>query len=77
MNPPLVNPESLMATSRGAIREAQAEHVRLERLTENVANQPGVKEGYTPDADIVEAIKRLPRYLQLVVTLLATMVPPS
>ena len=39
--------------------------------------QPGVDEGYTPDANIVEAIKKLPGYLQPVVILMATMVPLS
>ena len=74
MKPPPVNPKSLMATSRGAAREAQAEQVQLERMTEIAATQPGVEEGYTLDVDIVEVIKRLLWYLQLVVTLMATMV---
>ena len=52
-----------MAILRGAPREAQAEHGQLERLTKITATQPGVDEGYTPDADIVEVVKRLPRYL--------------
>ena len=66
-----------MAVSRGGPREAQAEHVQLERLTEIAATQPNVEEGYTPDADIAKAVKRLAGYLQPVVTLIATMVPPS
>ena len=48
----------------------------MERFTEITATQPGVEEGYTPDADIAEAVKRLPGYLQPVVILMATMVPP-
>ena len=36
-----------------------------------------MEEGYTPDPEIDEAVKRLPEYLQLVVTLMATMVPPT
>ena len=47
----------------------------LKRMTEIAASQPSVKEGYTPDPEITEAIKRLPGYLQPVVTLMATMVP--
>ena len=73
-NPSVVNPESLMVVSWGAAREAQAEHEQLERLTEIAATQSGVEKGYTPDAGIVEAVKRLPGYLQPVVTLMATMV---
>ena len=76
MNPPPVNPESLMAMSRRAAREAQAEQEVLERMTEITATQLSVQGGYTPDPEIVEAVKRLPRYLQPVVTLMATMVPP-
>ena len=44
-------------------REAQAEHVQLERVIEIMATQPGVNEGYTLDTNITEAIKKLPRYL--------------
>ena len=40
-----------------------------------VASQPGVQEGYTPDPEVAEVVKRLLRYLQPVVTLMATMVP--
>ena len=64
-----------MAVSRGAAREAQAKQVVLERMTEITATQLSVQGGYTPDPEIVEAVKRLPRYLQLVFTLMATMVP--
>ena len=60
----------------GAARESQAEHVQLERLTKIATIQPGVEEGYTPGAEIIEAFKRLPGYLQPTVTLMATMVPP-
>ena len=34
-----------------------------------------MEEEYTPDLEIVEVVKRLPRYIQP--TLMATMVPPS
>ena len=34
-------------------------------------------EGYTPDPELAEVIKRLPGYLQPVVTFMATMVPPT
>ena len=44
---------------------------------EITATQPGLEEGYTPDPEIAEAVKRLPGYLQPVVTLMGTMVPPS
>ena len=48
--------------------------MQLERLKEIATTQPSVEDGYTPNADIAEAIKRLPRYLQPVVTFMATMV---
>ena len=51
--------------------------MQLERVTEIMATQPGVEEGYTLDANIAETVKKLPGYLQPVVTLMATMVPPS
>ena len=76
-NPPVVNPESIMAATRGEAREAQAEQVGMERRTEIVASQPGVLEGYTPDPEFAEVVKRLPGYLQSVVTLMGTMVPPT
>ena len=47
MNPPLINPESLMAVSRGVASEAQAKQVILERMTEIMATQPSVEDGYT------------------------------
>ena len=50
--PPSVNPESLMAMSKGATREAQAEQVVLERRTEIAASQPCVQEGYTPNPEV-------------------------
>ena len=71
-----VNPESLMATSRGVARETQAKHVQMEMLIEIAATQPSVDEGYTPDLEIAEAVKRLLEYLQSIVILMATMVPP-
>ena len=61
----------------GVAKEAQAKQVVLERMTDIAATQPSVEEGYTPDPEITEAIKRLPGYLQPVVTLIATMVPLS
>ena len=76
-SPPAVNPKSLMAVLRGVAREAQAEHVQLESLTEIVTTQPAIEEGYTLDVDIVEAVKSLPGYLQPVVTIMAIMVPSS
>ena len=36
-NPQTVNPKSLIAVSKGAAREAQAEYVQLGRITEIVA----------------------------------------
>ena len=36
-----------------------------------------MEEGYTPNAEITKAVNSLPGYLQPVVTLMATMVPPS
>ena len=34
-------------------------------------------ERYTPDPELSEVVKQLPGYLQPVVTLIATMVPPT
>ena len=45
-------------------------------MTEIMASQPNVPEGYTLDLELAEVVKRLPVYLQPVVTLMATMVPP-
>ena len=42
-----------------------------------MASQPSVLEGYTPDSELFEVVKQLPRYLQPMVTLMATMVPPT
>ena len=66
-----------MVASRGTSREAQAEQVVLERRTEIMISQPGVQEGYTPDLEVAEVVKRLPGHLQPVVTLMATVVPPT
>ena len=52
-----------MAASKGVAREAQAEHMQLEKMTEIATSQPGVEEGYTPDPKIAEAVKRLFGYL--------------
>ena len=57
--------------------EAQVEQVGLERRTEILTSQPGVLEGYTLDLEFAEVVKRLPGYLQLVVTLMGTMVPST
>ena len=75
-NPPAVNPGSVIAATRGAAREAMAEGV-VGRMTKIMAFQLDVPEGYTPDPELVEVVKRLPGYLQPVVTLTATMVPPD
>ena len=76
-NPPVVNRESAMAATRGVAREALAEQVGLLRRMEITASQPNVLEGYTPDPELAEVVKRLPRYLQPVVTLMAMLVPPT
>ena len=47
------------------------------RMTENMASKPDAPEGYSPDLELAETVKRLPGYLQPVVTLMATMVPPT
>ena len=44
---------------------------------EIATSQPGVQEGYTPDPEVTEVVKRLPGYLQPVVTLMAMMVLPT
>ena len=51
-----------MAVTRGAAREAMAEEAVL-RMTEIATSQPSVPEGYTPDPELAEVVKRLPRYL--------------
>ena len=63
-----------MAATRGAAREAMAEEV-VGRMTEIMASQPDVLEGYTLEPELAEVVKRLPGYLQPVVTLMAMMVP--
>ena len=65
-----------MAATRGAAREALAEQVGLLRRTKIAASQSDVLEGYTPDPELAEVVKKLPGYLQPVVTLMATLVPP-
>ena len=50
---------------------------KLSKLTKITASQPGVQEGYTSDPEVAEVVKRLPGYLQPMVTLIATMVPPT
>ena len=76
-NPPAVSPESVMVATRGATREVVAEQVELQRMTEITASQPGVLERYIPDPELSEVVKRLPGYLQPVVTLLVMMVLPT
>ena len=76
-NPIPINSESLIAASRGMARQAQAEQVVLERRTKIVASQLGVQEGYTLDPEVAKVIKRLLEYLQLMVTLMTTIVPPT
>ena len=49
----------------------------LERRTEITTSQPDVQDGYTLDPEVAEVVKKLPEYLQFVVTLMATMVPPT
>ena len=66
-----------MAATRGEVREALAEQVGLLRRTEITASQPGVLEGYTPNPELANVVKRLHGYLQPMVTLMATMVPPT
>ena len=71
-----MNPRSVVAATKGAAREAMAEEV-VGRITEIMASQPDASRGYTPDPELAEIVKRLPRYLQPVVMLMATMVPPT
>ena len=65
-----------MEETRDATKEAMAKEV-VRRMTKIMASQPKVSEGYTPDLELVEVVKRLPGYLQLVVTLMATIVPST
>ena len=76
-NPPVVNSESVVAVTRVMTREALAEQVGLLRKTEIATSQPDVLEGYTLDPKLIEVVKRLLGYYQPVVTLMATMVPPT
>ena len=46
-------------------------------MTEIMASQPDELEGYTPDPELAEVVKRLAGYLQPVVTLMATMIPST
>ena len=73
-SPPSVNPESAMVVIKGAVREAMAEEV-VGMMTEIMASQPDVLEGYILEPELAEVVKRLLGYLQPVVTLMATMVP--
>ena len=59
-NPSAVNPESIMEATRGAVREALAEQVRLLRRTEIMASQPRVPEGYTLHPELADVVKQLP-----------------
>ena len=65
-----------MAATRGAAREAMAKQVVVQRMTEIMASQLDVPTGYTPDPELAKVVKRLPRYLQPVVTFMAMIVPP-
>ena len=56
-----------MAETKGTAREAMAEEAVL-RMTEIAAFQPSVIEGYTPDPELAEVVKKLLEYLQPVVT---------
>ena len=60
-----------------ATREILAEQVGILRRTEVAASQPGVLKEYTPNLELAKVVKRLRGYLQPVVTLMATMVPPT
>ena len=51
-----------MVVTRGAAREAMVEEV-VKRMTEIMASQPNVSEGYTPDSKLAEVVKRFPGYL--------------
>ena len=66
-----------MAVTRGAAREAMAKEVVVQRMMEIMASQPNVSEGYTPDPELAKVVKRLPGYLQPVVTFMVMMVPPT
>ena len=57
-----VNPGSVMAATRGMAREAMTEEV-VGRMTEIIASQLDVPEGYTPDPELAKVVKRLPGYL--------------
>ena len=56
-NPPAVSPESVMAVTKGAAKEALAEQVGMLRRTEIMTSQPGVLEGYTPNPELFEVVK--------------------
>ena len=76
MNPPAINPKSLMVASKAVAREAQGKYIPLKRFTKVTVTQPALVEGYMLDTNIADAVKLLPTHLQPVVTLMATMVPP-
>ena len=71
-----MDPNSFMAASRVA---ARAEEGRVQRLKEVILplEQPGHEGDYTPDPDVMATIRQLQPHLQPVLTLMATMVPPS
>ena len=62
-NPSAVSSESIMAATMGMAREALVEQVGLQRRTKIMASQPSVLEGYTPDLELSEVVKKLSRYL--------------
>ena len=51
--------------------------MRRPREVEIPLEQPNQEGHYTPNPDVMAAIKQLPPYLQSVVTLMANMVAPS
>ena len=52
-----------MVATKGTTREALADQVRLQRRTKIMASQPSILEGYTPDLELLEVVKKLPGYL--------------
>ena len=65
-----------MAASR-VVARAEEGHQHRQREIVASSEQPGQKDGYTPDPEVMTTIRQLLPYLQLVVTLMANMVPPN
>ena len=57
-----VNPRSVMAATRGAAREAMVQEAVLRRI-KIATSQPSVGEGFMPDPELAEVVKRLLGYL--------------